>query len=215
MSKKNETEWKKAQVFEKDWWGNCANTVWEDNKQMELAKYLGLKIVPNAYTDLRIPMNGQTVLDIGGGPSSILLKCENVKGMVIDPCDYPDWVIGRYNACGIGCVKDKGENIDDTFKDGMFDEVWIYNCLQHTEDPKKIIRNAQRVGKIIRLFEWIETGTNDGHPHEFTKEVLEDWLHGEGKVVNLSAKGLHGQAFYGVFLGDNYASDDTKTKGPL
>ena len=204
MSSKKGQEWKKAQEFEKNWWNNCANTVGEDLKQMELAKYLGLKVVPNAYTKYRIPLNGQTILDIGGGPSSILLKCENVKGIVIDPCDYPSWVIGRYNECKIGYIKDKGENIKDLFEGGMFEEVWIYNCLQHTQDPKKIIRNAQKVGKIIRLFEWIGTGTNEGHPHEFTQKILEEWLHGEGKVVNLSANGLYGQALCGIFLGDSY-----------
>lgn len=198
-------KWEKAQAWEKSWWSNCANTTWEDIKQMELAPYLGLKVVPNAYTNLRIPMNGESILDIGGGPSSLLLKCENVKGTVVDPCDYPKWVAQRYKECGIDYKQMKGEDI----KDGIYDEVWIYNVLQHTDDPKKIITNAKKVGKIIRIFEWIETGTNEGHLHSFNKAFYEKHLNGEGKVVKLSAKGLYGSAFTGVFLGDHY---DTKTK---
>lgn len=199
-------KWEEAQEWERNWWSNCANTVWEDVKQMNLAQYLGLKIVPSTYTDYRIPLSGERILDIGGGPSSILLKCENVKGTVIDPCHYPDWVAQRYKECGIEYIRMKGEDIPTKAK---YDEIWIYNVLQHTDDPKKVIRNAQKVGKIIRLFEWINTGIVPGHLHSFNKEFFDKYLKGEGKVVNLSSNGLYGQAYTGVFLGDTY---DTKAK---
>lgn len=198
------TQWEQAQKWESSWWGTCANTVWEDIKQFNLSKFLGLKVVPNAYTQLRIPLSGQKVLDIGGGPSSLLLKCENVEGTVVDPGDYPDWVTSRYTQCGIIQYQIKGEDILDAFEKDEFDEVWIYNCLQHTEDPAKIIRNARKVGKIIRLFEWINTGTNEGHPHTFTKDWFDKHLKGDGKTINLNANGLHGEAYYGIFLGENY-----------
>lgn len=201
------TQWEQAQEWEKSWWKNCSNTVWEDVKQINLAKYLGLKVVPNEYTQYRIPLNKQSVLDIGGGPSSLLLKCENYRyAVVADPCDYPEWVRERYKNARISNWKQKGESL---IGENPFDEVWIYNCLQHTEDPEKIIRNAQKIGKIIRLFEWINTGVNAGHPHSFTKEWFEDRLHGEGKVVNLNENGLYGEAFYGIFLGNSY---DKETK---
>lgn len=201
------TQWEQAQKWEQKWWNTCQNTVWEDVKQMNLAKYLGLKIVPNAYTQYRIPLKGQSVLDIGGGPSSLLLKCENYGGAVVaDPCDYPEWVEKRYEEAGIRNWKIKGE---DLAGDDLFDECWCYNVLQHTQDPEKIIKNAQKLGKIIRIFEWINTGTNAGHPHSFTKEWFDDKLHGEGKVVKLSANGLYGPAYYGIFLGDSY---DKKTE---
>jgi 2-polyprenyl-3-methyl-5-hydroxy-6-metoxy-1,4-benzoquinol methylase len=197
----NSSDWEKAQGWEREWWSNCANTVWEDVKQIGLAKYLGLKIVPNTYTNYRIPMNGEVVLDIGGGPSSLLLKCENVSGTVVDPCDYPSWVEKRYEECGIEYLKLKGEDISE---DTLYDEVWIYNCLQHTDDPKKIIRNAQKAGKIIRIFEWINTGVNEGHLHSFNRKFFDKLLKGDGKVVNLNNDGLYGEAYCGVFLGDSY-----------
>lgn len=206
-------KWEEAQSWEKTWWNDCGNTVWEDVKQMELVPYLGLKIVPNAYTNYRIPLEGQSVLDIGGGPSSLLLKCEDVKGWVVDPCDYPKWVGERYKECGLEYIQMKGEDVDRLISDGenpndfgvgIWDEVWIYNCLQHTDNPKKIIKNAQKVGKIIRIFEWINTGTNEGHLHSFNKEFFNKHLKGEGKTTKLSSNGLFGEAFYGVFLGDNY-----------
>ena len=200
---KEQRQWEEAQVFERDWWGNCANTVWEDVKQMNLAKYLGLKIVPNAYTNFRIPLSGQSVLDIGGGPSSILLKCENVSGTVIDPCNYPEWVGMRYKEAGINYHRIKGEDIPINLE---YDEVWIYNVLQHTQDPKCFVEKALAVSGIIRVFEWVEIGTNDGHPHSFTKEILEGYFKGEGKVVNLNSGGLYGKAFYGIFLGEHYGT---------
>ena len=203
MRQTERSKWKEAQKFEKDWWDDCSNTVWEDIKQMNLAPYMGLEIIPNAYTNFRIPMNGELILDIGGGPSSLLLKCENVSGTVIDPCDYPEWVGMRYKEAGINYHKMKGEDIPPQLK---YDEVWIYNVLQHTQDPEKVVRNAQKVGKIIRVFEWINTGICPGHLHSFTREQLEGWFGGEGKVVNLSSNGLYGQALSGVFLGKLYDS---------
>jgi len=202
-------KWVEAQEWEAKWWNSCSNTVWEDVKQMALAPYLGLKVTPNAYTNYRIPLEGQSVLDIGGGPSSLLLKCENVKGTVVDPCDYPKWVAQRYKESGIDYKQIKGEDIKTNKK---YDEVWIYNCLQHTQDPRCIVRQARKVCKILRVFEWIDTGLNDGHLHSFTQEQLEKMLGGEGKVTKFNGQGLYGSAFSGVFLGDNY---DTKTKGQV
>lgn len=206
------TQWEKAQEWEKSWWKNCSNTVWEDVKQMGIAPYLGLKIIPNEYTNYRIPLNGQSIIDIGGGPSSLLLKCDNYgQSMVVDPCSYPEWVKDRYAESGIKWIKAKGEDINGiTALEMIFDEVWIYNCLQHTEDPEKIIRNTQKLGKIIRLFEWINHGTNEGHLHSFTKEWFDKVLKGEGKTVKLSSNGLYGEAYYGIFLGDSY---DKEAKG--
>jgi len=196
--------WQEAQDWEAKWWNTCANTVWEDVKQMALAPLLGLKIVPNAYTDYRIPLNGESVLDIGGGPSSLLLKCENVKGTVVDPCDYPKWVGERYKERGIEYLKVMGEEIDITKN---YEEVWIYNVLQHTQDPRKIIQNAKKVGKLIRIFEWVNMGVNDGHLHSFTREQLEEWLGGTGKITKLSSQGLYGTAFSGVFFGQDNGSE--------
>jgi 2-polyprenyl-3-methyl-5-hydroxy-6-metoxy-1,4-benzoquinol methylase len=196
-------EWKSAQAWEKSWWSNCSNTVWEDVKQMGLVPLIGLKVVPNEYTSYRIPLNGQTILDIGGGPSSILLKCENFKGKVVDPCNYPNWIKVRYKECGIDYEQMKGEDIP---KDWKFDICLIYNVLQHTDKPKKIIENALAVSKEVRLFEWIETGVNVGHIHNLTEKQLNKWLGGEGKVVNMNQPGLYGKAFVGIFKGKHYDS---------
>ena len=85
-----------------------------------------------------------------------------------------------------------------------FDEAWIYNCLQHTDDPKKIVKKIRASSKIIRVFEWVETGTAPGHIHNLTKKNLDKWFGGEGKVELINENGCYGTCYYGVFKGDLY-----------
>jgi 2-polyprenyl-3-methyl-5-hydroxy-6-metoxy-1,4-benzoquinol methylase len=122
----------------------------------------------NGKSPYNIDMKGAKVLDIGGGPTSLLLKCVNKNGVVVDPLPLPAWVEERYRIAGITFCQMKGENIDLV----NFDECWIYNVLQHTENPQKVVENARRAAKLIRLFEWIDTPTNEGHPHSLNKGKL-------------------------------------------
>lgn len=189
--------WFDDQKFEKDWHGTCQNTYGEETKQLVYAKYMGLDMVHDGRSPFSIDMKGKKVLDIGGGPVSLLLKCNNVEGTVIDPCDYPAWVKDRYWQSGIQYIKAPAESI--VGDQGKYDEVWIYNVLQHTIDPKIIISNALRVGKKIRIFEWIETEIYLGHPHAFTKEDLDQMLgcrEGDAEIGELKGEGECYGKFY-------------------
>lgn len=194
--------WNNDQKWESNWHGDCINSYWEETKQQVYAKRMGLlaEMVGGKYPvyDLK----GITVLDIGAGPYSMLLKCINFTGYAVDPCDYPEWVYERYRAKRIIFAKYKGEDLENHPK---VDEVWIYNCLQHTIDPEKILQNAKKCTKLIRLFEWIDTGTSIGHPHNLTENDLNQWLGGIGKVEEMNESGCYGKAFYGIFKGDRYA----------
>jgi hypothetical protein len=139
---------------------------------------------------------GRRILDIGGGPVSMLLKSFNLReGMVCDPIRYPDWTYERYRAKGIKCVQISGEDLDVV----GWDEVWIYNVLQHCMDPERIVQNARKAAPLIRLFEWINFPPHPGHPQMLTESNLEKWLGSKGKVVELSEKGCYGMSFSGVF----------------
>lgn len=194
--------WHEAQKWEKSWWGNCTNTIGEDLKQFVYAQKMGLDIFENKKSPYNINAWGKNILDVGGGPTSLLLKCENLgECTVIDPCEYPDWVKKRYELAGIEYIKISGEE----FVPWKNDEVWIYNVLQHTKDPEKIIENAKNSSSIIRIFEWIDTETNAGHPHSLTKEKLDTWLGGEGKTEYLNGQnGCFGNCYYGIFRGCYY-----------
>ena len=184
--------------LEKSYWNDCTNTFDEDLKHYTYAKYMGL--TQNGYS---FDVGGKSILDIGGGPASILLKTTNLKkGKVIDPIEYPKWTIERYNSKNIDVLVDIGENVNEE----GWDEVWIYNCLQHVIDPQKIIENAKKSAKVLRIFEWINIPPHDGHPHCLTKENLDTWIGGSGNTIQLSESSCYGECYYGEFSFecDNY-----------
>jgi len=176
--------------FESDYWGNCCNSMDEEVKQFFYAK---LMEIPK-YSPYSFSVKGKKILDIGGGPVSLLLKCHDHGGStVVDPIKYPQWTLDRYEANNIKYKQKPGEKINET----GYDEVWIYNCLQHVIDPKKIINNAKKAAPVIRIFEWINIPAHEGHPHELKEEKLNKWLGGKGNVGT-----IHYEEYSSVFEGD-------------
>lgn len=187
--------WQAAQDWEQHWWGNCVNTFGEEYKQLLYADKMGLQTFHNGKSPFNFDLSGKSVLDIGGGPASLLLKCVDVKGKVVDPLEFPAWVPLRYQAAGIEFERVRGEDIDEA----GWDECWIYNVLQHVQNPAKIITNAQRAGRLIRIFEWIDMAMSSTHPQELTEKKLNLWLCGEGKVELINQNECVGKAYYGIF----------------
>ncbi len=196
--------WDKAQTWEAGWWDTCQNTFGEEEKQWLYAEkmLLGDRMFHNLKSPYNINMHGDSVIDIGGGPVSLLLKCFDLgMATVVDPLEVPYWVELRYEEAGIEFIREPGEDIDR--QNRQYDEAWIYNCLQHTQDPQQVINNACGIAKIVRIFEWLETGVNEGHPHSFNGPMLDKWLGGEGKVTVLNGQAqCYGKCYHGVFLGD-------------
>ncbi|HUV93922.1 MAG TPA: glycosyltransferase [Anaerolineae bacterium] len=172
---------------EQKWWGNCVNTVAEETKQLQYAKRMGLNQYHAQGTGLYIPpfdLRGQSVLDIGGGPVSLLLKCVNLgKAVIIDPGEWPRWVMDRYSAAGIEYVQRPAEGADLGEK---FDEVWLYNVLQHVESPEAVIATALRHGRTVRVFEWLGVPSDTKHPHCLVKADLDRWLGVNGATMSES-----------------------------
>lgn len=175
------------------------NTFGEEAKQITYAHRMGFGIVNDGSGRWPVyDMDGKSVLDIGGGPVSILLKCVNVENAtVVDPCVYPKWTRDRYRSAGIKVVERPAE---DYRPRTQFDEVWIYNCLQHTIDPEKIVRQARQYGEVLRMFEWLETPACEGHPHTLHADELNEWVGGGGHIENVNENGAVGLAWYGVFV---------------
>lgn len=191
-------EWVMAQEFERSWWSDCANTFSEETKQLTYAFKMGLVAYNDGGHWPVYDCVSQRILDLGGGPSSLLLKCHNLgpASMVADPCAYPAWVTERYQAAGIGLWRMKAEDLNFHVN---FSECWIYNVLQHVEDPEKIIFNARRAAPLIRIFEWIDMPPCEGHPQMLTEPELNHWLGGEGSTEHLNENGCYGRSYYGVF----------------
>lgn len=193
--------WDDDQQWESEWWGNCVNTYAEETKQLTYAEKMGLEAY---YDEGKFPvydLKEKKILDIGGGPVSILLKCVNFKrAVIVDPCNYPDWVKTRYDISNIEYLKLEGEDLTEKKWKNAFDEVWIYNVLQHTHDPELIIENAKNAGKLIRIFEWIDIPSCIGHPQELKEEKMDEWLGGKGKTEFLDEVNYcDDRAYYGVF----------------
>ena len=193
--------WERAQDWERDWWGSCTNTYHEETKQLVYANRMGLQIVGNSKTPYTIRVDGRSIIDVGAGPCSLLLKVEDLgEAFAVDPLmdRFPQWVRERYLAHGVQPVTATGEE--------MFlpkaDQVWLYNVLEHTQDPQAVVRNALRHCGTLRLFEWIETRPNMGHPHVQTAELLDEWLGQKGRVEYLNQSGCYGKAYHGVFRGE-------------
>jgi 2-polyprenyl-3-methyl-5-hydroxy-6-metoxy-1,4-benzoquinol methylase len=194
-------DWSEAQTWEYNWHLHQQfNTYNEETKQYIYAQRMGL----HAYqTDngnrIGWDFGEQTVLDVGGGEQSMLLKSRAKKRVVIDPLDWPDWIKLRYKTAGVEYVQIKGEEMEfeQPFHIGI-----IYNCLQHTEDPQKIIQNMKKYCHVIHLFEWIEIGISDGHIHNLTEAGLNEWLGGHGHVEYLNQNPCYGLSYAGIFKGD-------------
>jgi len=182
--------------FEIDYWGNCVNSFDEEQKHYVYANFMGIPIIGYSFD-----AGEKRILDIGGGPVSMLLKCRKlVEGKVCDPIDYPKWTKERYNSHNISVNVISGEDVNET----GWDEVWIYNCLQHVDSVEKIINNAKRAAPVLRIFEWINIPPHPGHPHMLTKEILDKLIAVPGSgTVTLSERGCYGTAYYGVFKHNN------------
>jgi 2-polyprenyl-3-methyl-5-hydroxy-6-metoxy-1,4-benzoquinol methylase len=185
-----------AQNLEQHWWGDCINTLGEELKQLIYARYMGISFEERNGRPYVIDLKGKSVIDIGGGPVSLLLKTINSKDLaVVDPCSYPYWIYERYARAEIYWFRIPFEDFETNQK---FDEAWIYNCLQHVKDPELVIKKAKQTANKIRIFEWINSEINDMHPHKLTESKLNEWLDFKGKIVELDGiNGCVGRGYYG------------------
>lgn len=189
--------WDDDQEFERGWWGDCTNTYTEEGKQTVYARRMKIPILAGEGKWPCYDLGGKSVLDVGGGPVSMLLKGINrgEECAVLDPCEYPHWVSARYMEAEITYYRQPAEEMVQ----GGWDEVWIYNVLQHTQNPEEIIRRAKLAAPRLRIFEWIDTPASPGHPHTLTRVKLNSWIGGLGNVEVLNESNCVGTSYYGVF----------------
>lgn len=201
--------WTDEQEFELGWWGNCVNTFGEELKQTVYASLMGISLLNQGGPGPVIDMEDKSIIDIGGGPCSMLLKTRTTgTKTLIEPCEYPDWVYERYTEASVHVYPYmKGEDFPKFFPGGThWDECWIYNVLQHVEDPERIALNALHVADVVRVFEWIDMPVSPGHPHTLTEEKMNEWFAHEshpwgtqGRTYSLNESGCVGRAYAGVF----------------
>jgi len=198
--------WKEAQEEELAFWNSPGAELGEQLKQLTYAKYLKLDFIHDGNSPYVIDKTGLNILDVGGGPVSLLLKTIAAQKVVVDPCLFPDWVDDRYSSNGILYYQQSGEKKMLKKYDSSFDEVWLYNVLQHTQDPEKIFDNIHKVlinGGVFRFLDWVDTPTNVAHPISLSYEKLSEWLakYYDQPLLKteINENGAVGKIAYGVF----------------
>ncbi|HEV8167704.1 MAG TPA: methyltransferase domain-containing protein, partial [Pyrinomonadaceae bacterium] len=110
------------------------------------------------------------------GPVSMLLRATHGGGVGVDPQSMSEETKAKYAAANVALQCAKAEDFEPGRR---FDEGWIYNCLQHVDDPNKVMAMMLRAVDSVRIFEWIDTPPSEGHPHTLTSEHFDRWLSGD------------------------------------
>ena len=159
--------WELAQHYEHEWWGTEPNRRWDEEiaKQGTYARLMGLP------ADL--DMGSKTILDVGCGPVSMLLRATHGGSVAVDPLVMSDETKAEFADADVVLHQGKAEDFKPWKR---FDEGWIYNCLQHVDDPNRVMSMLLRSVDTVRIFEWIDMPVCEGHPHMLTVEQFERWL---------------------------------------
>ena len=149
---------------------------------------------------------GKTILEIGGSNYPISAHAIGFKKAInIEP------LYEQFSEESKLWIKEKGVQViplpfEDFETNELFDEVWFFNVLQHVmANPRELLQKAKRLGKIIRVFEPINTGTNISHPWEITQQMLKEVFPNEDIKIYRggSAVGFHGHdcAYFSALTG--------------
>lgn len=194
-----------AQEEELAFWQTPGAELGEQLKQLIYAKYIGINFIHDGSSPYVIDKTGLDILDVGGGPVSLLLKTIAKEKVVVDPCNFDQWVRDRYTKNTIRYVRGEAEDMKYT---GKFDIVLMYNVLQHTSDPAKIFANiykALKKGGTFHFLDWIDTPTNVAHPISLTFDEVYDFILKAGFKsptlvhTNINENNAVGTIVYGVF----------------
>ena len=200
-----------AQAEELAFWNTPGAELGEQLKQLTYMRYLGLNFFHDGNSPFVIDKTGLNIMDVGGGPVSLLLKTNADRKVVVDPCDYPKWSIDRYKANNVNYHHRSGETLTRTNAKDSYDEVWMYNVLQHTEDPQKIFANIYKTlkkGGALRFLDWVNTPTNVAHPITLQYKDIAEMLKKAGFKVgtkdilfneHINENGAVGEIAYGTF----------------
>jgi len=130
------------------------------------------------YLNINLDLDGKTILEIGPARIAALLYCDNYgPSFIVEPTKYED-TEHLYDKKPITFIRELYEEC----KSPIVDEIWLFNVLQHIQDPDAFIEKCKQNAKIIRFFEPINTPIETHHPHSFT---FEEYVKYFGDSVNL------------------------------
>jgi hypothetical protein len=150
------------------------------------------------YLGIDKDLQGKTVIEIGPARCAGLLYCENFgESYIMEPTVY-EGVQEYYDSKGINIIRELYEDCDSP----DVDEIWMFNLMQHVQDPDALISKAKKHAKVIRFFEPIDLGTNLEHPFTFSEADYRDYF---GDCVkryeSIGEPGFHGaNCVYGTYI---------------
>lgn len=150
-------------------------------------------------------LQGKRILDVGGGPNSILLRViNNGASVIVDPTKYTENISGLssiFNSKNILFVCSTLEDLPIQYAN--YDEVWCYNTIMHTENSTEFIESLkQRVkpGGIFRIMEPL-TSRNDGHhPTTVTNNTFDSLKTSSFEIIKEDIVNYNGE---GLFFDDH------------
>lgn len=143
------------------------------------------------YLDIDKDLKGKSVIEIGPGRIAALLFCENYSdGCIIEPTHY-EGISHLYDRKNLRVV----QNLVESCVLHEVDEVWIFNVLQHVQDPDKLIAKCKSAAKVIRFFEPVDLPTNNEHPFSFSMDDFRGYF---GDCVKEYEAGQGIEGFHGA-----------------
>jgi len=162
MNRITNEEWEIAQRLELPFYENkLINGFPELSEFHERILRRGLAYDRRTYYDSR-------VVELGGGYSSFLTTITAKEKVLVDPIRMPESVMDCYNAWDIIVIKEKAEQFVLNKQEELFDEIWMSEFLQHTQDPILILENLKNIGRTVRFCEAVDTKVSAMHPHTFS-----------------------------------------------
>lgn len=149
------------------------------------------------YLEIDPDLKGKSVIEIGPGRISSLLFCENYSdSYIIEPTEY-EGIEHLYSDPKLHIIKKTAEEWD--FE--KVDEVWLFNLLQHVQDPDLLISKCKKNSTIIRFFEPLDLPTDNEHPFTFNLNDFNEYFGESVKIYkSIGEPGFHGaDCVYGVY----------------
>lgn len=188
--------WAVAQEREREYHLNIPLREHEAAKRKHYAHGMGID-----WNDL----DGKRIIDIGSGPESLLLGVTDLKAATaLDPLRFADNDEALYEQLGIARLIQPAEELQPPAE--LYDEAWIYNCLQHVQSPERVLVQAARAAKRIRIWEWCNIPTDQLHLHVLTAERIRATMQAVGWVAEAEAQGRWNETTPGGMNGDYYAA---------
>ena len=179
---------------ELQFWSTYSSHMCESEKQTFALSKMG---IPEGYT---YNLEGKSILEVGGGPVGVSLRCVNGRRKIIDPLPYPDWVWERYDYFGVEYETIRAEDMEET----GWDEVWVLNVLQHVDDLDLVLQKIKQSAKVLRIFEWLDIPTDLMHKHSLEKVHLDKVFVIDGHTEQVSQPYMYAaSAYFGCYALNN------------